>query len=89
LEVDLAAHERRPHPRGEAEEQPAEHEQDRVRDPERPCEDQQPCRHDEQRQELKLLLGAELEDRGDTLCVQPSEPKVPPVEAFSAAPTGE
>ena len=46
----------------EAQQQPAEHEQDRIRDPQRAGQDQQRRGRDQQREQLQLLLPTELED---------------------------
>ena len=49
------------------EHQAAEHEQDRVRDAQRAREDQKDGSRDQQRQELELLLGAEVGDHAEKL----------------------
>src|SRR5437867_6730525 len=52
---------------GEAEQQAADDQQDRIGEPQRPRQDQQPRTHDEQQEKLQLLLGAEIEDHAVTL----------------------
>ena len=51
------------HARREAEHEAAEHEQDRVRDPQRLREQEQRSGGDEQHQKLKLFLSTELRER--------------------------
>ena len=51
------------HPRSETEHEAAEHEQDRVRDPQRLGEQEQRRGGDEQHQELQLFVGTELRER--------------------------
>ena len=52
---DLGRHRHRRHARREAEQKAPENEQDRVRDPQRPRENQQRCGRGEQRKQLQLL----------------------------------
>ena len=50
-------------PRSEPEHEAAEHEQDRIRDPQRLGEQEQRRSRHEQHQELKLFVGTELRER--------------------------
>ena len=59
---DLWRHRHLWHSRSEAEQEPAEHEQDRVWDTQRPGQDQHCGAGREQGEQLQLLLGPELED---------------------------
>ena len=58
-EDDVRRHDQSRYTRGEAEPEPAEDEQDRVRNPQRLGEEQQHRRADEHQQELQLLVRAE------------------------------
>ena len=77
-------------PGREAEQQPAEHEQDRVRDPQRPGQDQQRGGRDEQHEELELLLASPNSRITATpYALRRVRPQAPPVEAFSTAASRE
>ena len=77
IEHDLGRHRHRRHARPEAQEEPPEHEQDRIRDPQGACQDEQRGGRSHQREQLQLLPRAELQDHRrlghPDRCVHPSK----------------